>query len=240
MARLLQSLKCLCLAAGCFALVAVGWSARQVSRETAGLAADARGALAMLRTYSEEQIARLRDPRQQKALDAAVQLGAVFNGTGRLINREVIPRTMAVLEEMRGVAGDLRSLTSSVQVMVSDDLAPGISGTFAQTQATLAELGKTLSAAQGGVELATKDIHAVLADPALGGLMASLSRASENLAEMSASGAEVARQAAEASRQMPSIAASVEKVAATSSKLSKAMIVSQILLAVARALVLIF
>jgi len=98
MARLLQSLKAFCLLAGVFALSAVGLSALRIEQETSGLVRDARVTLAMVSDYSREQIARLRDPKQQKALDAGIQTMAVFNGTGRLINTQVLPRAMRVLD----------------------------------------------------------------------------------------------------------------------------------------------
>ncbi len=39
------------------------------------------------------------DPRRQKTLDAGIQALAVFNGAGTLINREVMPRAMEVLDK---------------------------------------------------------------------------------------------------------------------------------------------
>ncbi len=69
-------LKILLFAVGVFAAAELGFffhDLRATAREASATMAEARLAVAELRECSREQLARLRDPRNSKALDAAIQ-----------------------------------------------------------------------------------------------------------------------------------------------------------------------
>ncbi len=110
MKTVIPILKALCLLVGIFALVEAGLAFRDVARisraasvtvtEASGAAVELRKTAAAVAEYAQHQTRQLMDPRNQKALDAGIQALAVFNGTGRLINREVIPRAMEVLDNL--------------------------------------------------------------------------------------------------------------------------------------------
>ncbi|MFH1739485.1 MAG: hypothetical protein ABIH23_10805, partial [bacterium] len=79
-------LKCACLMAGCFSLLSLGMfmhearklaiESQQVVSRTQDVLEQVRLAAVGIREYSDEQVARLRDPKNQKALDATIQAGA--------------------------------------------------------------------------------------------------------------------------------------------------------------------
>jgi flavin-binding protein dodecin len=235
MARLLLSLKALLLAAGIFALVVSGLAVMRVSRETGLLVADARASLALMSDYAREQIVRLRDPKQQKSIDAAIQAAAVLNATARLVNRELVPRAMKTLDSVKAavesvtrVAGSLDELVTATDNQINGHILPGASAAIAETAVALSQMRDSLKTAQDGSKTILDDIHRIAADPGILQAITAISRASDGLATMS-------EQGAEASRKVPAIAASLEKIAATSSKWQKALFVASIFGVLARA-----
>ena len=117
MKTLIDCLKALCLVAAVFVMVEAGRALRElrdlshsasaVIAEASGAAAELRKAATSVSEYARYQTDRLHDPRNEKALEAGIQALAVLNGTGRLINRQVIPRTMAVLDSLSNATASL-------------------------------------------------------------------------------------------------------------------------------------
>jgi hypothetical protein len=238
MRTLIDCLKCLCLIAAIFALVGAGLAFREIGRfsqsataaaaEIRGVAQELKKTATAVSDYAQHQTKQLMDPRNQKALDAGIQALAVFNGTGRLINREVIPRAMDVLDNLSNTAASLDRAIQSTDKSVNADLLPESRQLLSATSEAISATKTTVDAASNQIVQAGNDIHAILADPALKSILTET-----NAIASHADG--IAANLEESSKQMPLIAADVERIAATSSRYRKAILLSQILSALARA-----
>lgn len=231
MKTLTAVLKSICFLAAIFALAEAGLAFRDISRlskaaavtvtEAGGAAVELRKTATTVSEYAQHQTKQLMDPRNQKALDAGIQALAVFNGTGRLINREVIPRAMEVLDNLSNATASLDRAIQSTDKSVNAELLPESKMLLSATSEAIASTKNTVDAASNQIVQAGNDIHAILADPALKWILAETQGIAANVEE--------------ASRQMPLIAADVERIATTSSRYRKAILLSQILSALARA-----
>jgi hypothetical protein len=238
MKNIIPILKSLCLLAAIFALVEAGLAFRDIARvsrvasvtvtEAAGAAAELRKTATAVSEYAQRQTEQLMDPRNQKALDAGIQAFAVFNGTGRLINREVVPRAMEVLDNLSSAADSLNRAIQSTDKSVNADLLPESRRLFQTTSEAISATRSTINATSELIIQAGNDVHAILADPALKSILAET-----NAIASHADG--IAGNLEDASRQTPLIAADLERIATTSSRYRKAILLSQILSALARA-----
>jgi len=238
MRTLIDCLKCLCLIAAIFALVGAGLACLEIGRvsqsataaaaEFRGVAQELRKTATAVAEYAQHQTKQLMDPRNQKALDAGIQALAVFNGTGRLINREVVPRAMDVLDNLSNATASLDRAIQSTDKSVNADLLPESRKLLSATSEAISVTKTTIDAASNQIMQAGNDIHAILADPALKSILTETNSIASH-----ADG--IAANLEESSKQMPLIAADVERIAATSSRYRKAILLSQILSALARA-----
>jgi hypothetical protein len=238
MRTLIDCLKCLCLIAAIFALVGAGLAFREIGRvsqsataaasEIRGVAQELRKTAAAVSEYAQHQTQQLMDPRNQKALDAGIQALAVFNGTGRLINREVLPRAMDVLDNLSNAAASLEKAIQSTDKSVNAELLPESKRLLSATSEAIAATKSTVDGASNQIIRTGNDIHAILTDPALKSILAETQGIASH-----ADG--IAANIEESSKQMPLIAADLERIAATSSRYRKAILLSQILSALARA-----
>jgi len=231
-------LKSLCLLAATFALAEAGLAFREIAKvsrtasaavtEAGGAAAELRKASTAVSEYAQRQTKQLMDARNQKALDAGIQALAVFNGTGRLINREVIPRAMEVLDNLSNATASLDRAIQSTDKSVNAELLPESQRLLQTTSEAISATKHTVDEASGRIVQAGNDIHAILADPALKSIIEET-----NAIATHADG--IAANIEESSKQMPLITADIERIAATSSRYRKAILLSQILSALARA-----
>ncbi len=238
MKTLIPILKSLCLLAAIFALVEAGLALRDIAKiakaatvtvaEAGGAAAELRKTATAVSEYAQRQTKQLMDARNQKALDAGLQTLAVFNGTGRLINREVIPRTMDVLDNLSNATASLNRAIQTTDKSVNADLLPESRRLLQTTSEAISATKGTMDEASSQIAQAGSDIHAILADPALKSIVAQT-----NAIATHADG--IAANVEQSSKQMPLIAADIERIAATSSRYRKAILLSQILSALARA-----
>ncbi len=226
-----DALKILLLVVAIFALAELGLffrDMRSAARETTATMAEAKATISELRDYSREQLARLRDPRNSKAIDAAIQTAAVFNGTGRLINTALIPRAMKTMD---GLAESIASLNRMIQATdhsVNVKIAPEAVRSLQSSDAALKELSIVLKEASGLANASLDDIHAILSDPAWAASLDSIQSATENVSGITA-------ELEKASEQMPEITNSINQIASTSSRYRRWILLSQIFSAVARA-----
>jgi hypothetical protein len=126
-------------------------------------------------TYATKELARLDDPRNSKAIDAAIQTAAVFNGTGRLINKEIIPDLRdglkALAESAKGLTATELSLKAFVEhtdASLNDKeigLMVQLAKTIEKSGVAIDRLEAELDEASKGVELSLQDIHDILSDP---------------------------------------------------------------------------
>ncbi|MFH1741393.1 MAG: hypothetical protein ABIH23_20505 [bacterium] len=194
---------------------------QQVVSRTQDVLEQIRLAAVGIREYSDEQVVRLRDPKNQKALDATIQAGAVWNGTGRLMNKEVLPRAMKVLDNLAASTESLDQFLRATDRELNGGVLPGAAVTI-QELATVAREVNT--AAQGLTEAVTasaEDIHRVLGDPAITASLTAIQGSAEHI--------EVAtKHLEEAAAEIPEIMESVQEIAKTSSRFRVWVLLSQI------------
>lgn len=194
---------------------------RKLVLETTLLAQDTRVA-------ANEQIARLRDPKNAKALDAAIQTAAVFNASGKLVNTQVIPRAMQTLDDLDRSAKSLASLIQSTDRSINQEIVPRALPILDQSAVSLSALNSSLTDIGDRTSRTLEAVNALIADP---GWKGSISELHSSLSHID----EVTEQLSRASLAAPTVAASVEKISVTSAKYRKAMILVTILSTISRA-----
>ena len=184
--------------------------------------------------YSELQIASLKSPKNQKAIDATIQTAAVFNGTGRLINTQVIPRIMDTLDsldkttiELQGAVKSANALISNADREINANLLPSLSETAKTLGVSIASVSKGIQTITDKSGMTIDEINSLISDPQWLGIL-------KNIETTTAHINTIAVNMRNASDQMPSIAASVEKIAKTSSKYQKLLLFAQLLATIAR------
>ncbi len=231
MKALNKTLKLLLFVAAVFALVELGLffhDIRSAAKETAATMTEAKAAVSELRDYSREQLARLRDPRNSKAIDTAIQTAAVFNGTGRLINTQLIPRAMKTLDGLAESTASLNRMIQETDHSVNAEIAPEAVRALQSSDEALKELTVTLQEVSERANTSLEDIHGLLSDPAWAASLDSIQSATENVSGITA-------ELEKASQQMPEITNSINQIASTSSRYRRWILLSQIFSAVARA-----
>jgi hypothetical protein len=226
-----DTLKTLLFVAAVFALAELGLffrDMRSAAKETTATMAEAKAAVSELRDYSREQLARLRDPRNSKAIDAAIQTAAVFNGTGRLINTQLIPRAMKTLDGLTESTASLNRMIQATDRSVNAEIAPEAVRSLQSSDQVLKELTVTLQEASGRANTSLDDIHNILSDPAWAASLNSIQSTTGNISGITA-------ELEKASQQMPEIARSVNQIASTTSRYRRWILLSQIFSAVSRA-----
>ena len=238
MKTIITILKSLCLLAAIFALAEAGLAFRDIAivtkgaaitvKEAGGAAAELRKTATAVSEYAQHQTKQLMDPRNQKALDAGIQALAVFNGTGRLINREVIPLAMEVLDNLSNAVASLDRAIQATDKSVNAELLPQSRQMLSATSEAISGTKSTVEATSTQIVQAGSDIHAILTDAALKSILAETNAIASHADSITAN-------EEESSKQMPLIAADIERIAARSSRYRKAILLSQILSALARA-----
>jgi len=231
MKRINDTLKIVALAAAAFALIELGLFFKDMCSLAKGASAiidEAKGAVSELRNYSREQLARLHDPRNSKAIDAAIQTAAVFNGTGRLINTQLIPRAMKTLDALAESTASLNRVIRATDHSVNAEIAPEAVRSLQSANSTMGQLSIALQDTRERANAGLDDIHQLLSDPAWAASLDSIQSATENVSR-------VAAELEKASKEMPEIAQSVNQIASTSSRYRRWILLSQIFSAVARA-----
>jgi hypothetical protein len=178
--------------------------------------------------YAEKQKIALENPKNQKAIDAAIQTAAVFNGTGRLFNTQVIPRAMNTLDSLNKATNSLNELVRNTDRSLNERLLPDLAETAKTLGVSIDSLAKGILVIteKGGISI--DEINALLADPQWKAALASVASTAAHLDAM-------AGNVEKASDSAPGIAAAIEKIAKTSSRYQKLLILAQLLATVARA-----
>jgi len=197
-----RTLQALLLIAAVFALAELGLLLRDLrssAKEASATMAEARLAVSEVRVYSREQLARLRDPRNSKAIDAAIQTAAVFNGTGRLINTQLIPRAMKTLDGLAESTASLNRMIQQTDRSLNAEIVPETVRSLQSGDEALKELLAALREASERANASLDDIHSLLSDPAWTASLDSIQSATENVSEITA-------ELEKASKAMPEIA----------------------------------
>ena len=201
---------------------------RQVLGKLDGVVAEADRAAKAFAGYSETQLKILQSEKNQKALEAGYQAGAALKGTALLLNKQVLPRAMRLLDGLADDAQALGELIRSTNGQLNTGLLPEATGTIQELRAAATAGQQAILASQDGLVAATEDIHAILSDPAIPAALEAIQRASEGAAGTT-------KQVELAAQKLPEIAQSLKEIAATSSRYRKAILLSQILSALGRA-----
>lgn len=183
------------------------------------------------RSYREQA----SSPKNQASLDAAIQLGAVWNATGREMNTQVLPRFWKLLDTTRETTAKVGTVADQTRETVK---AGGDS-----TNAVLASLRATLDSLHVasdklGVDLGTlgdavrdmsqssglaiSEVTRRIADPRFDLILDS---ATEGIQHLNGTAIEIEK----ASKALPEIAAALEKISTTTSRFTKAYWVARIL-----------
>lgn len=208
-----------------FAVLEVGLAvmdARALIRETSSTVSELKTAAKSLREYSDEQISNLRSEKNKKAIDSAIQTVAVFNATGRLINTQVIPRTLKTLDNVDQSVVLLNSMIQETNQSLNKEVAPEVTKTLQAATETLNSTSDAVRTSSQEIKGIAEDIRTVVSD-------ASIRESLENIKQTTQHMDEVSANISEASKRAISVADSVEKIAKTSAKYRKAILISQIL-----------
>src|SRR5215813_7575445 len=85
------------------ASVAVGlgiWNGRILAHSLEDAAGNVKDMSAEAKDWFHAEHERASSPKNLKALDAAIQTGAVFNASGRLLNTQTIPRLNKGIDQL--------------------------------------------------------------------------------------------------------------------------------------------
>jgi len=181
-----------------------------------------------VREAAQLEAALLKDPRNRKAIEAGLQTLAVYNATGRLINRQVIPRAMKVLDEVEGSVRQMRMLTQDVNSNLNV-LLPEIAATAKTLNVSVESVGAALVEITKEGKLTVEDIREIVSDPSWREALASIAVSSKNAEQITSNITGITENLEKTTAEMPSIAKSVEQIAKTSSKYRKALVLAQII-----------
>lgn len=216
-------------------LITATWGVTVVVRRVDGVLTEVESTAREIRVtatnisgYTTVQVEALKNPKNQKALEAGLQTLAVYNGTGRLINTQVLPRAMRVLDDLSGATVALNALVSHSDEALNQKLMPELVATAKALNTSVESVDRAVQDLSRRGALSLDDIHAIMADPSWKQALSAVAQASRHVEGVTGN-------LEDASAQMPSIAASLERIAKTSSKYQKALILVQVLSTLARA-----
>jgi hypothetical protein len=189
-------------------------------------AANLRSITGGVQQYLDLQLNVLRSAREQKAIQAGLEVAAAAKGTVLLINKTVIPRVNKELDALTETTQALNTLVANIDLKVNSDLLP-------QTAATIKQAENALRAIQDQSETIGADIHSLTSSESIQASLNSLAGASDKL-DQSISHVE------ESLREAPSIAKHIEVVTGNSSKVSKISSLAGIALVLTKIFTLIF
>jgi hypothetical protein len=237
----------LCLSGVCG--VVITRDIHQVAQTTKATLAELQGASAEMKQaagvgekFITFQTDRFESDAYQKSLKASIDTPAIYNGTGRLVNTQVIPRLMKDLDSVgaliRALTDNSRSLDAFIH-HTDDEINKSL---LPSTVALLDRLGLSVQDLDAAIKQATErglltldDVHRLASDPnwqiILAQIAASSASLNDSMKHLDGSMASVDA----AMRQAPSIAASLEKIAKTSSRFTKITLTANIISIIVRA-----
>jgi hypothetical protein len=188
-----------------------------------------------VKEYVHAEKATLEDPRNAKAIEAATQVGAVFNASGRLLNTQTLPRANKVLDALTAEAVALKVTTdeSTRQLRQNGDSANGVLVAARSTVTVLGAVADKLGIDMGTLTLAIQktsdtanltvaEITKRVADPKFDEVLDGVLAAETSLTH-------VAGEVALASDRLPEIAADLRKVTKASGRFANAYWIAKIL-----------
>jgi hypothetical protein len=187
----------------------------------------------------------------EKAIQATIELGAVLNGSGRLFNRQIIPRLMKNLDSADVLLATLNenAVTLNRTIANLDTRVSGKEGVLDAAialirglESTAVTLGVTTRTAERMIQeigaksgMVLDEVWELAADPKLQQLLTNATITSGNVARTSERVDATAESIRLAMESAPGIARSLERLSTTASKYSKLQIIVSILATIARA-----
>jgi hypothetical protein len=206
------------------------------------LVLEAQGFIASQRGLAEEN---------RKSLEAAYQVGAVFNGTGRLINRSVLPRVMKNLDSSDLLLATLNenAVTLNKTIANLDDRVNGregvmvaaiallrtIDGTAERLGVTANTLDRMLQEIGARVNLSLDAVYELMSSPQWHQALQNVTLTSSEAAKTSQLITATTEEIREAMRSAPGIAKNLEKISKETSRFAKISLITGILATLARA-----
>jgi hypothetical protein len=217
-------------------------AAQTLVLEAQSATAEARGFIADQREIAEEN---------KKSIEAAVQLGAVFNASGRLVNTQLIPRlmktadasTLAILS-LNENALTLNKALTNLDTRVS---GPGgvLEAAIFLTQSlerSAGSLGVTLDTLQRMIAVVSEktgiigdEMILLVSNPQLHQMIQNATLTSSEVAKSSQLVTATMEEVKRAMESAPGIAQNLEKISKETSKLAKISLIAGILATLARA-----
>jgi hypothetical protein len=216
-----------------------------ITGELHGTLVTANGTVGDIAAYVHAEKMRIEDPKNQKAIDAAIQLGAVFNGSGRLLNKEVLPRLWSEIDALHAGTDNLALFVKHSDDSLNRQGVPFLTppGVLPAAAMTISKFGVTTDALNQAIDqvvsttgVARDEVLRKMNDPRFGELLdeavalarktnATMDQVDGTMTEVHATAGNVET----ASEQLPDIAASLAKIAKTTSQFSKAYWLSRII-----------
>jgi hypothetical protein len=248
--KTLQSALLCLLIAAMFALVvrvfvSTGRLESRVGETTSAaqtLVLEAQGFIAGQRGLAEEN---------RKSLEAAYQVGAVFNASGRLVNTQLIPRLMKTTDASAVLLATLNenAVTLNKTIANLDSRVSGKEGVLDAAialirglESTAVTLGVTTRTAERMIQeigaksgMVLDEVWELVADPKLQQMLANVTITSGNVARATEKIDLTVEQIRLAMASAPGIAKNLERISTVASKYSKLQILVSILATIARA-----
>ena len=224
----LAALALLCITASA-GLVVIVRDEHRTASELQNTVAEVRMTATAWREYSQEQTGQLRSPRTQKAIEAAIEVGATAKASLLLVNTQLLPRTWKTIDGLHRASDKLAELTEHTDAQLNQQVMPGFAD-FIRNSIKLEnqlgidadELGQAIRLTSGQTSLSLQEIQKRIADPRFDSILDSISGTAEHLNGTTA-------EIEEASRRLPDIAEALAKISKTTSRFSKAYWVARIL-----------
>jgi hypothetical protein len=181
------------------------------------------------REYSQEETAQLRSPRTQKAIEAAIEVGATAKASLLLVNTQLLPRTWKAVDSLREATGRISDLTAHTDSQLNQQVMPGFADLIRnsikienQLGIDVEELGEAIKLTSRQTGLSLQEIQKRIGDPRFDGILDSIAGVAGHLNNTSA-------EIEQASRRLPEIADALANISKTTSRFSKAYWVARIL-----------
>jgi hypothetical protein len=224
----LAALGILCITASAGLVVAIR-DEHRTAGEIQSTVAEIKMTATAWREYSEEQTGQLRSPRTQRAIEAAIEVGATAKASLLLVNTQLLPRTWKTVDSLREATGRISDLTAHTDAQLNQQVMPGFADLIHnsiklenQLGIDAKELGDAITLTSQQTGLSLQEIQKRIADPRFDAILDSLAGSAGHLNGTSA-------EVEAASRRFPEIADSLARISKTTSRFSKAYWVARIL-----------
>lgn len=224
----LAALGLLCITAS-VGLIVVVRDEHRTAGEIQATVAEVKMTASAWREYSQEEVAQLQSPRTQKAIEAAIEVGATAKASLLLVNKQLLPRTWKAVDSLRDATGRISDLTAHTDTQLNQQVMPGFADLIRnsiklenQLGIDVEELGDAIKLTSQQTGLSLQEIQKRIADPRFDNILDSLAGTAGHLNGTTA-------EIEEASRKLPEIADALAKISTTSSRFSKAYWVARIL-----------